>query len=263
MMSDRDDESDLGESSVAGSSSFAQDDPAAWFDDGDSSPSVPKHDEPAETASRPDGWVDDDFLIEAPDPDEIRATKDGWRRWLPAGMFVGGVVALAAVGFAVFGGGGSDDSTQEAEALVPQAQTGPYAGAASSPEQDCVADEDGVTAGDGEGDRDSVTGVVLAFNHGYYVDRSAESALAVADSARFDADALQAGIETVPDGTTHCVRAEVEGSSATVELTESRPGGESEVYEQTVETTEEDGQVSITEIREAESEGDDSDDDET
>ena len=262
-MSDRDDASDLGEDSVVGSSSFAQDDPAAWFDDGDGAPSEPEDREPAGTASPPDGWVDDDFFLEAPDPDEVRATNSGWRRWVPTGMFVGGVVAVAAVGFMMFGGGGSDDPVQDTEALVPQAQTGPGAGASSAPEQDCVSDEDGVTAGNGEGGRDSVAGVVLAFNHGYYTERSAEAALEVADRDRFDAEALQAGIDSVPDGTTYCVRAEVEGSSASVELTESRSGGDSEVYEQTVETAEEDGQVAITQIREAESEGDDSDDDET
>ena len=257
-MSDRpDDRPDHEDSLDASSPSDGADDPAAWFDSGDDVARL----ETAETET-PSGWIgenDEVDFVDAPSEDEIRASSSGWRRWAPAGFVGIGVVAVVAIGLSLIGGG--DEADPDPEALVPRSeQSSDTAGSSAS--DDCTAGDDAVTVSNGEGDASSVAGAVVAFNYGYYTERSAEAALEVADSDRFDADALQAGIDTVPEGTTHCVRVAVDGATAAVELTESRPGGDSEVYEQVVETSEDDGQVSITQIRETESEGDDSDDEE-
>nr|WP_280502387.1 hypothetical protein [Nocardia farcinica] len=98
---------------------------------------------------------------------------------------------------------------------------------------------------------------VLGFQYAYYVDRSGERArqFVAPEAAVPGAEIIQRGIDTVPAGTTHCVRVTTlserpggEGAYA-VEVTEYRPGGAPATYnKQTVTTAVVGGRVLITSI---------------
>ncbi|MCP2315901.1 hypothetical protein APR12_001234 [Nocardia amikacinitolerans] len=92
--------------------------------------------------------------------------------------------------------------------------------------------------------------VVLAFQYAYYVERSGERAreFVAPDAAVPAAPTIQRGIDTVPEGTTHCVRvATVAVDMYSVEVTEYRPGGAPATYnKQTVTTAVIGGRTLIT-----------------
>ncbi|WP_431972157.1 hypothetical protein [Nocardia sp. bgisy134] len=82
--------------------------------------------------------------------------------------------------------------------------------------------------------------VVLAFQYAYYVERSGERARAfVAPDANISAaPTIQRGIDSVPEGTTHCVRiVTVADNMYSVEVTEYRPGGAPATYNKQTVTT--------------------------
>ncbi|MGK8523123.1 hypothetical protein ACRS6B_16880 [Nocardia asteroides] len=81
---------------------------------------------------------------------------------------------------------------------------------------------------------------VLSFQYGYYVERSGERArAAVAPEADVQpAWVIQRGINSVPPGTTHCVRIVTVGDNRySVEVTEYRPGGAPATYNRQMVTT--------------------------
>lgn len=128
---------------------------------------------------------------------------------------VGGAVVLvgsALLGFALVRG-----------ASGPGGGADPAAGAG-----DCVSvDEPGHVAGDGPGSLDTAAGAVLAFDHAYYVERSAARAFeVVAPSSRMSEERLRTeGLDRLPEGTTHCVDVrELSPTLLDVTLTENRPG---------------------------------------
>ncbi|QBS41354.1 hypothetical protein DMB37_15695 [Nocardia sp. CS682] len=92
---------------------------------------------------------------------------------------------------------------------------------------------------------------IVAFEHAYYVARDASEARAgvASDAAVPPREQLQAGIDSVPVGTTYCVRirALVWGQHL-VELTEVRPGEPETTWKQRISTAEVDGHVVITSI---------------
>ncbi|QIS04884.1 hypothetical protein F5X71_23415 [Nocardia brasiliensis] len=93
---------------------------------------------------------------------------------------------------------------------------------------------------------------IMAFQYAYYVERSGERARqAVADDATVSpAATIQRGIDTIPAGTTHCVRiVTIADHRYSVEVTEYRPGGVPATYnKQTVTTAVIDGRTLITGI---------------
>ncbi|MDV8002070.1 hypothetical protein R4P08_12555 [Rhodococcus sp. IEGM 1408] len=107
---------------------------------------------------------------------------------------------------------------------------------------DCAAvSEPGRAAGDGPGSLDSPLGTVLAFDHAYYVERSAEKAFeAVSPSSRMTEEQLRAdGVDRVPVGTTHCVDARALAPTLLeVTLTESPPDTEPVVIRQHIRVAE-------------------------
>jgi hypothetical protein len=107
---------------------------------------------------------------------------------------------------------------------------------------DCApVSEPGHVVGDGPGSLDSPLGTVLAFDHAYYVERSAEKAFeAVSPSSRMTPDRLRVeGVDRVPEGTTHCVDArELSPTLLEVSLTESPPDAEPVVIRQRVRVAE-------------------------
>lgn len=94
------------------------------------------------------------------------------------------------------------------------------------------------------GDQKSGPGVIAAFEHAYYVTRSgtAVRALTTPDTSLPTKEKIQAGIDTVPTGTTHCVRiTPISAGIYSVALTEMRPGQPPAQFPQTVTAKEFDG----------------------
>lgn len=151
------------------------------------------------------------------------ATGDGRVRAvaLMAGAGVAVVVGSAVLGFAITRG-----------ALTP------------SDEQaaDCAAvSEPGHVVGDGPGSLETPLETVLAFDHAYYVERSAARAFrAVSPSSRMTEERLRTdGVDLVPEGTAHCVDArELSPTLLEVSLTELPPDAEPVVMRQRVRVAE-------------------------
>lgn len=94
------------------------------------------------------------------------------------------------------------------------------------------------------GDQKSGPGVIAAFEHAYYVTRSgtAVRALTTPDTSLPTKEKIQAGIDTVPTGTTHCVRiTPIAAGIYSVALTEMRPGQPPAQFPQAITTKEFDG----------------------
>lgn len=118
--------------------------------------------------------------------------------------------------------------------------------------QRCQPGVDGATMTDAAGSW-AANGLqaIVAFENAYYVARDASQArVAVAsDAAVPPPDQIQAGIDSVPPGTTYCVRirALVFGQYL-VELAEARPGEPEVTWRQRISTAEVDGHIVITSI---------------
>ncbi|MDV6211886.1 hypothetical protein R3Q08_26860 [Rhodococcus erythropolis] len=94
------------------------------------------------------------------------------------------------------------------------------------------------------GDEKSGPGVIAAFEHAYYVTRSgaAVRALTTPDTSLPTTEKIQAGIDTVPTGTSHCVRiTPIAAGIYSVALSEMRPGQPPAQFPQTITAKEFDG----------------------
>lgn len=142
------------------------------------------------------------------------------------------IALLAAAGVAVLGG---------------SAVLGYFvARGAASPDVDesagCVeSGETGRVSGSGPGSLDTPAETVLAFDHAYYVERSAEKAFeAVSPSSRMTEEQLRVdGVEKLAEGTGHCVAiSELSPTLLEVELTEYPPEAEPVLIRQRVRVEE-------------------------
>ncbi|MFB7860064.1 hypothetical protein [Rhodococcus qingshengii] len=94
------------------------------------------------------------------------------------------------------------------------------------------------------GDQKSGPGVIAAFEHAYYVTRSGTAVreLTTPGTSLPAKERIQAGIDTVPTGTTHCVRiTPISAGIYSVALTEMRPGQPPAQFLQTITAREFDG----------------------
>ncbi|MDI9915404.1 hypothetical protein [Rhodococcus sp. IEGM 1379] len=101
------------------------------------------------------------------------------------------------------------------------------------------------------GDQKSGAGVIAAFEYAYYVTRSADAvrALATPDSPLPLADKIKAGIDSVPIGTTHCVRiTPITDRVYSVVIAEMRPGQTPAQFSQTITTKDIDGRWFVDSI---------------
>ena len=137
------------------------------------------------------------------------------------------VVAAAVVGVVAVGGGwaavkavsGGDDDKEQAQAQSaapespdeksPSENSPSEKTAQQEPDFQAVAAKQckssGGTAEDGDGS--SPEGAIKAFNHAYYVDKSAKEAVKYLDSAMYDSeDALQKGIDDDGNGDAYCLK---------------------------------------------------------
>jgi hypothetical protein len=171
------------------------------------------------------------------------------------------VMSAAAAVLGVLAGVGSCGSADDSQAPAARVATTPAsaaaptataAGSTSTAETECPTRIQGDTVISADrGGTSSGPEAILAFETGYYIDRSAAKARAVTtpDAALPAAEVIQSGIDSVPRGTTHCVRITPAGPDTwAVELTERRPGAAPAVYPQTITTTNRDGHVLITGI---------------
>lgn len=123
------------------------------------------------------------------------------------------------------------DETDTSETAPTLDVTPPALGAAPTAEIDptaCRTDP---------GDQKSGPGVIAAFEYAYYVTRSgtAVRALTTPDTSLPAKEKIQAGIDTVPTGTTHCVRiTPISAGIYSVALTEMRPGQPPAQFPQTI-----------------------------
>ncbi|MFJ6262843.1 hypothetical protein [Rhodococcus erythropolis] len=107
-----------------------------------------------------------------------------------------------------------------------------------------VAETDATACRTDPGNQKSGAGVITAFEHAYYVTRSgtAVRALTTPDTSLPAKEKIQAGIDTVPTGTTHCVRiTPISAGIYSVALTEMRPGQPPAQFPQTIIAKELDG----------------------
>lgn len=210
--------------------------------------------EPASSAREPHAYAADS-RPESKNPSGNGGAKVLFAVTVGAVLLVLGVVAFALASLL----GGDPEPTgplvvpeAESAAPAPDSNNPAPAVAPAATTARCEATESPtVTTGDGSGNTDSVAGVVLAFQHNYYVARDAEKIgeLLSKDSDITDLDALQEGIDSVPEGTTHCLRIVSDGEGeAAVELTETTPDDKETVYKQHVSTTREAGEVRIVTI---------------
>ncbi|MBC2641120.1 MULTISPECIES: hypothetical protein [unclassified Rhodococcus (in: high G+C Gram-positive bacteria)] len=119
----------------------------------------------------------------------------------------------------------------------------------------CVESRDGATVvGNGPGGTSDGVAAILAFDHAYYAERSGAKARVVVapDAPVGSADTIQGGIDSVPEGTEHCLAiTETAPARYAVTLSELRPDGSTTRYEQVVTTAERDGRTYITSIGDA------------
>lgn len=142
------------------------------------------------------------------------------------------IALLAAAGVAVLGGSAVLGFVVTRGAVSPSEEAVTGCAEVSEP---------GRVVGAGPGSLDTPAGAVLAFDHAYYVERSAEKAFeAVSPSSRMTEEQLRIeGVERVPDGTTHCVEArELSPTLLEVDLTEYPPGADPVLIRQRVRLAE-------------------------
>ncbi|NKR53074.1 hypothetical protein GS481_02745 [Rhodococcus hoagii] len=182
--------------------------------------------------------------------------------WLSLGGlgFVGMVVAGAVLVFRPSAGG--DETLVDGMATMltttPESSSAPETSAAveSAPAVDPAAcaesNEPGTWAGRRPGGSANSVDAIFGFQHAYYVERSAAAArmLTAPDAAVGSVEKLQAGIDTIPAGTTHCLRiTETAPEIYRVVLTQRTPGLPADVWVQTVRTQNEGGRTLIASIK--------------
>lgn len=173
------------------------------------------------------------------------------RRIAIATGFIGIFAAVVVVGVMALFGGSSDSPSPTA---IP-AQNTPAVSAAPTPpaDADCPNRTDGaVTTGRDAGNTTSGAGVIKAFDFAYYVTRSGSAvrATATATANLGTPETIQATIDSLPAGTTHCLRIEDKGAGLyAVTLTQQAPGtGAPTVYQQQIQTAVINGRTLIAAI---------------
>lgn len=226
---------------------------------------APADQEPAQGSTVED--VDDELTVEDVQKDERKRGARGCA-----------LVAIACIVLvAMLGGlflflfkmtaGGDESSAQPPESSLTASASTPTAesSAATTPASGdqvkkevaakCVAGgDDKAVVGNDAGDRKSGPGVIKAFDHAYYVERSGKKAHEVLDPGLKGTteESLQKAIDDLPEGTGHCLWiTETEKDNFDVKLGEYIPeqGDVKEViHEQKIRVAEKDGTYTIVGI---------------
>jgi len=220
---------------------------AAWLR---SEPSVPHRVPGVPAQARPEAddlwqWLDDKPMAREPVAVANRRRIRGRRTvWIALAVVFTVAAAATATGIrAVI-------DLPENAAVIPTQTAVPSAATVELGEA-CTG-LTGTSVTDVAGDPRSMPGVIAAFEHAYYQRRDAAAALElVAPEAGLSADALAAGIASIPVGTTHCVAiTPIAETAAEVHLVELHRDGGRVDYLQLINTrTTPHGTVLITNIQ--------------
>ncbi|WP_327116470.1 hypothetical protein OHB12_04685 [Nocardia sp. NBC_01730] len=204
---------------------------------------------PQGDATSPSGDSEWQWINQQPPPPPPPLTIHAARRRIPRRVWIGLGTTLSVA--AVLVGTAINSITNQPETItaIPTLTAGPPT--TTAPASTACAGLSGQAVTDTAGGNDSLTGVIAAFEHAYYVQRSAEAALRlVAPQAGLAPEALAAGIASVPTGTTHCVAiTAITDDTADVHLVERHPDGARTDYLQLVNVRHEAGAVVITNIQ--------------
>uniref|UniRef100_UPI0024590A2C hypothetical protein n=1 Tax=Nocardia asiatica TaxID=209252 RepID=UPI0024590A2C len=174
----------------------------------------------AQTPDAPDtgvgvlGWIDSRKRV-------------SWRVWAALAASVAVLIGVVAV----WASDTRDAGDPVRATAVPPSATSTAEGACTGLAGAVVTDRRADTTA-------TVAGVIAAFEAAYYIDRSAETAMALlAPESGITADGLAAGIASIPLGTTHCVAVTpISESTANVHVAELRPDRQRTDYLQLINT---------------------------
>ncbi len=203
-------------------------------------PSAEQQAEPAQLD--PDGY-DIHRTPQVAGPEPPRLGLPSARMWI----VVGAAVTVAAVAVLI---GALTVANSGGNTVVPTRTAAPPSSNAAADGGAC-AGLTGATVTDQDGDPRTVAGVVAFFDNAYYRLRSADAALrVVAPEAGVAADALAAGIASIPAGSTYCVAiTPIAAGSANVHLVEQHPDRSRTDYLQVINTRPDGAGLRITNIQ--------------
>ncbi|MBF6478929.1 hypothetical protein [Nocardia cyriacigeorgica] len=181
-------------------------------------------------------WPDDD-----PERDLRTAVKSsGGGRTRAVLVLLATVLLLAAAAAGVLYLLGGSGERRAGEETAVQFTAG-SSDSAAGPAQRCPTERtDEVVRSAEAGGTGSGPDAILRFQYAYYVDRSAALAREVVapDAPVSPASVIQRGIDSIAEGTTHCVRiVTLEQGRYSVEVTEYRPDGQPATYSKQMVTT--------------------------
>ncbi|WP_067480003.1 hypothetical protein [Nocardia amamiensis] len=169
-----------------------------------------------------------------PPPPPSPPLSGSWRTRVPPRVWIGLAAALGVA--TVLVGVGINSVTDQPDTItaIPTLTAGPPT--TTPPSGGACTGLSGQTVTDTAGDTHSHAGVIAAFEHAYYTQRSAEAALRlVAPEAGLAPEALAAGIASIPAGTIHCVAiTPIADGVAEVHLVERHPDGQRMDYLQLI-----------------------------
>ncbi|MBF5000681.1 hypothetical protein IRT45_26435 [Nocardia sp. BSTN01] len=165
------------------------------------------------------------------------------RVWIVVGATVTVAAVLVLIGALVVADPGGHGLAPTRTAAPPTSNAATAGGA--------CAGLTGTTVTDRDGDTRTVAGVVASFENAYYRLRNADAALrVVAPEAGLAADALAAGIASIPAGSTYCVAiTPIAGGSANVHVVEQHPDRTRTDYLQVINTRPDGPGLVITNIQ--------------
>ncbi|MFE3443282.1 hypothetical protein ACFXNW_09630 [Nocardia sp. NPDC059180] len=173
---------------------------------------------------------------------ELRAAgkRSGVGRGRTLAVLIGTVLLLAAAAAGVLYLLGGSGDRQAGEATAVQFTAGSSDSAVGAVDRCPTERTHEVVRGADAGGTGSGPDAILRFQYSYYVDRSAVLAWEVVapGAAVPPVSVIQRGIDSVAEGTTHCVRVlTLEQGRYSVEVTEYRPDGQPATYSKQMVTT--------------------------
>ncbi|MEU4651671.1 hypothetical protein [Nocardia fluminea] len=192
----------------------------------------PAFDEPYQSSSREEVWI-------APLRDGDTADTGCFSRWWPGIRYrmPGPAWAALAATIAILAGllAVSTDDTGDTDQQVQATAEPP---SPTTPSQGPCAGLAGTVVADRAGDPNTLEGVIASFEAAYYIDRDAAKAMVLlAPETGITAEALAAGIASIPPGTRHCVAiTPIASGTATVHIAEVHPDRKRVDYLQLINT---------------------------
>lgn len=218
--------------------------------------SPPKYPEDPKPAPEPEPVVpaDSEPTPKPAEPAPERRSRRS-RNYLVAGAAVAVLIAAGgtiAAGAQLVAGGSSPSAAPTAPSLTTVTTTAAAPPSFAEGGECPTRTEANLVQGNGAGGTDSGPAAILAFDYAFYVTRSGAAARAVVapDAVKVSsAEDIQRGIDSIPQGATHCLKIQPSAPDRfRVELTERRSAGSAVVYRQEFTTVVRDGRTVINTI---------------